>query len=884
MNTKLLSLLFLLLSCTLNSQESHPAAGEKGVDPVKTPNSVRINASSTRAVIIGISDYQDKNIPDLQFAHRDAEAFAAWLKSSAGGQVPAENIQLLTNEQASIGQIALALTWLLEECKPGDRVVIYFSGHGDVETKTAFQLGFLLCWDSPAQNYMAGGFSLYNLQAVISTLSANQVQVTVITDACHAGKLAGNTVGGAQITGANLARQFANECKILSCQPNEFSLEGTQWGGGRGAFSYHLLEGLTGLADKNGDQAVSLYEIDRYLGDQVPAETAPHPQMPFSVGDRQTVLALVDKSALAALQKTKAGQAPVLAATGSKGFEAAFLSASDSLSNAIFRAFERALDRGALLDADAEGASAYALYRQSLDRDELLPLRNLMRRNLAAALIDEGQQALNALLESDPYEINTWQFNPQKYAHYPTYLEKALELLGAGHYMAKTLEVKKMYFEAYLLARSLTDAELEKTARDSIKELAKTKLLSAVNLEPSAAYVYHAISSLYNWNSPVQVDSLVKYAQLARTYSPNWLLPYIDVAAEYSYSLNDLAQSEHWLTEAMKIDSASYLVLERLSWLRQWQNRTSETLDLCRRMKALRPDLFNAYATAGATHLMRKEFTEAEDDFKRALTLSGSVINNWVYPFMIDLYLKTRRVGQGLALAQAYLKNDSTEVLHKSHMMIQVTLHFRATRQYDALEQWSQELGRLNAVGQHLSVSYIFQGMVSILRDSNYEKGRVLLQKAVETDPDNRILQLFFDEYSAEIAWREGRFSVADSLFKQALGLTGLTALDDRKDLMREEIGFRYGEFLLQQKRFTEALAQFQLLCATEPLGYFGYYGLALFFAQKGQKTAALDRLEQALDRWYPLSEPINQEPLFKKIRRTKRFTALMAKHFPVPD
>lgn len=108
-------------------------------------------------------------------------------------------------------------------------------------------------------------------------------------------------------------------------------------------------------------------------------------------------------------------------------------------------------------------------------------------------------------------------------------------------------------------------------------------------------------------------------------------------------------------------------------------------------------------------------------------------------------------------------------------------------------------------------------------------------------------------------------------------------ALDDRKDLLREETRFRYGLFLLEEERFAEAQSQFQILCDTESLGYFGFYGLALFFAKKGQKTAALDYLEQALDRWYPISEPVYQEPLFKKIRRTKRFRTLMAKHFPDP-
>src|SRR5690606_2384695 len=104
-----------------------------------------------------------------------------------------------------------------------------------------------------------------------STISVqNKAKVIMVADACRSGKLSGSSVGGAQITGSNLAKQYANEIKILSCQPDEYSLEGEQWGGGRGAFSYHLLDGLYGMADGNGDQKVNLLEISRYLEDHVP--------------------------------------------------------------------------------------------------------------------------------------------------------------------------------------------------------------------------------------------------------------------------------------------------------------------------------------------------------------------------------------------------------------------------------------------------------------------------------------------------------------------------------------------------------------------------------------------------------------------------------------
>lgn len=109
--------------------------------------SISFDPGTTRAVIIGISDYQDPGIPDLLYAHKDAQAFAAYLQSPAGGSLPDENIRLLINQQATMAAIAGELDWLVEASGENDIAIIYFAGHGDVEAKTARQPGFLLAYD-----------------------------------------------------------------------------------------------------------------------------------------------------------------------------------------------------------------------------------------------------------------------------------------------------------------------------------------------------------------------------------------------------------------------------------------------------------------------------------------------------------------------------------------------------------------------------------------------------------------------------------------------------------------------------------------------------------------------------------------------------------------
>ncbi|MCH8905372.1 MAG: caspase family protein, partial [Bacteroidetes bacterium] len=212
----------------------------------------------TRAVIIGISDYLE--IDDLQYADRDAREFYWYLRSGSGGYVPESNIRLLQNAQANFGNIWAAFEWLKDESKEGDRVYIYFSGHGDVETLTDAQNGFLLTYNTNKRVYPIGGFPLYMLNSYLNTLSNKEIQVFFIADACRSGKLAGG-MDGAYQTSALLKKQIANEIKILSCEPGELSLESAEWGEGRGLFSYHLIRGLQGLADTNHDELVSLLEL-----------------------------------------------------------------------------------------------------------------------------------------------------------------------------------------------------------------------------------------------------------------------------------------------------------------------------------------------------------------------------------------------------------------------------------------------------------------------------------------------------------------------------------------------------------------------------------------------------------------------------------------------
>lgn len=563
--------------------------------------------AATRAVVVGISDYKNEQITDLRFADADAKQFVAFLQSPAGGGIPASQIQLLTNEKATQGQIATALTWLVEESKSGDKAIIYFSGHGDMESLTG--LSFLLAYDASANAYSGGGgFPVIFLQSIITRLSTQkQVQVLLVTDACRSGKLAGNEINGAQATTKILSDQFANEVKILSCQPNEFSLESTSWGGGRGVFSYYLIDGLKGLADNNQDQNVTLLELSRYLEDQVPTATAPHSQIPMIVGNKGAVIAQVDGPTLLALQQEKnQPQALALSAIAARAVAANDEIAGDSTTARLLRLFDAALAENRLLEP--AGNSAFAFYEQLKSHPGAQAQLGLVRRNLAAKLQDEAQEAINDYLAADPQEMSRrWGFD-HRYDRFPAYLEKAAALLGEDNFMYSKLKAREHYFAGLLARLEFEKAGDKKQAAPSLQKAVEEQQ-KALGFDDQAVFAYNEMGHLKILMK--EYEAAVPLLEKAISLSPTWVLPWSNLAYTYS-KLGQLNKAEEQALKALKLDSSFFLTVYNLGLISFKQKRYQKAVDYYQKALIKNPDYTLAYYELGLSAYHAESYQLAE--------------------------------------------------------------------------------------------------------------------------------------------------------------------------------------------------------------------------------------------------------------------------------
>jgi hypothetical protein len=252
------------------------------------------------AVVIGISQYKyaGPGLKNLSYADDDAKAFAAFLQTPEGGGFPAKNVRLLTDENATKAAIADALFEFLKHTVKEDLVVIFFSCHGAPDPDKPANL-YLVAHDSNPAKIASTGFPMWDLNTALQrTIGAERV--IVLADACHSAGVA-EGVKGVKVGSHfdryydELAKSKPGRCVFTSSEGYESSLESDRWGGGHGVFTWALLEGLKGAADRDGDGLVKLGELLDYVDVTVRRETAneQHPTHAGSQFDRNLPMAVV---------------------------------------------------------------------------------------------------------------------------------------------------------------------------------------------------------------------------------------------------------------------------------------------------------------------------------------------------------------------------------------------------------------------------------------------------------------------------------------------------------------------------------------------------------------------------------------------------------------
>ncbi len=252
----------------------------------KAPSSGRTHIVAIGAGCSTPCDYW----PALKYADSDAEAFFDWAQRAYPVADANSSIvrALVTGKKAQSSEIG-ALVTRLSKVAEGDTIIFFFAGHMDRETDA-------LSPHQPLQTYLVVANSDFeNLRFtgirkddVLNAMRSSRAsQCLLICDACFSGGKRVSSPSRLQVlrtrgrVPVNVIPSAADEKLVILAAAEALGQAAESDDVRHGLFTFALLEGLSGKADKDGDAYVTLDELSRYLSEQVPAQTQRR-QMPYA--------------------------------------------------------------------------------------------------------------------------------------------------------------------------------------------------------------------------------------------------------------------------------------------------------------------------------------------------------------------------------------------------------------------------------------------------------------------------------------------------------------------------------------------------------------------------------------------------------------------------
>ena len=538
-------------------------------------------AGKIYALVIGVSQYANlASDEQLQYADQDAISFARFLQSAKGGSIPESNIQLLTNQQATVSAIRTAIATSLQ-AKAGkqDAIILFLAAHGVVDSRGAYILGS----DSHPEDLRNTALPMKEVQKLLGDEFANIGKVLIFLDVCRAGTIGAireNRVS--RVVGTML--DGAETYGLLASGPGESSWESDRFGGGHGAFSYFLLRAMNGDGDTDGDRRVTAEELFDYVYRNV-RDATKRKQNPRVTGGMTGSVVMVADTMQSGIELTgwkpidseiaQARQGPKLVVPGKNA--APQLGSISTWPEA--GPFERALSQGRLLPSQAK--SAFELLqplrrRAAENRLDYLSLEN----QLWVRLLDQGQQVLLQYLRGDELVPRREEFE-----------------LGQQSFRA-ALQLDP---EAWALESRALFCEGRKLIFDKRYAEAIGILERAVRIDPNGAYIYNALGIAY-----LELSNFSRAAAAFRDavrLAPLWIYPQHNLAltlgelAEYEQARTVLAQAQRLAPAAWYLPYTKGLIEQRSGQLKL----AVRSYQVAAGLAPQRPEAWNALGYLEAT-------------------------------------------------------------------------------------------------------------------------------------------------------------------------------------------------------------------------------------------------------------------------------------------
>ncbi|OGW30722.1 MAG: hypothetical protein A2X54_05255 [Nitrospirae bacterium GWF2_44_13] len=224
---------------------------------------------SLNAIIVGINEYKNPKL-QLKYAVSDAELFEDTLKKVTAGLFEKVNIKKLVTKEKTTNESIIKELKAYKSLNPDDVFVFFVASHGTVDNGEYFLITSNV-GSTRTEKLKTDALP----QGMLKELIAN-IPVTkklIIIDTCSAGALgeaiqvAMLTRGMSEDTAMKILSRAVGSTILSASTSLQEAVEGYQ---GHGLFTYVLVEGLKGKADKGKTGYVKTTELADYVDSEVP--------------------------------------------------------------------------------------------------------------------------------------------------------------------------------------------------------------------------------------------------------------------------------------------------------------------------------------------------------------------------------------------------------------------------------------------------------------------------------------------------------------------------------------------------------------------------------------------------------------------------------------
>jgi tetratricopeptide (TPR) repeat protein len=440
------------------------------------------------------------------------------------------------------------------------------------------------------------------LQTLFEEQLSKVGRVLLFVDVCKAG-----TVGTIHNTTVSSNVQQLGDIQgdlfgLLASRPREVSLEGPEFGGGHGVFSYYVIKGLEGAADANKDGVVDADELIKYVSDQVPMATA-NKQHPREFGTYDNMLRLSDtrKPGIDVARNDVAhwrvildsrNGGPLYLAGAPQGQVAA------PQSKAMTDRLTSAIEAGRILPTDPNNAfTALRDLKTAAAREQFQELQNQLR----IALENKAQQVLLRYLAGDetPQSRDEFQSGAR-------YMDAARMLTEESLF----LEGREDFFQGRAL---LFDKKFPEAAN---------LLEQAVRIDPGAAYGFNALGIAYLEQG--QYDKAIPAFRDAVRRAQHWSYPLHNEALAY-VETGDYRSAIRAYQEAIRLTPQYSYLPYNLGLVYQRLNRRKDAEAEYIRAEMLAPNSAEPYNALGTLKASEGKRADAEKLYQQALQKDPSL-------------------------------------------------------------------------------------------------------------------------------------------------------------------------------------------------------------------------------------------------------------------